>query len=170
MSDTGTTYKLNRFFHIIFNSTMWWQLILFGIIEVAFLLFSRYSVAVRIAFVVIINCLVMSNMFFHSPKSFTLNGDLIEFNEYIRISSRKDGVAGTRFIVDWLWVTCSVSNVRDVEFHQTLIEKIFDIGHISFSGQAVYTAKKHTDKIDPKYSFKIYGIKHFSCFKTQFGL
>ena len=67
-------------------------------------------------------------------------------------------------------ISCTVTDLYEVEYHQSFIEKIFNVGHISFKGNARYTAKIDLDRIKEKRIFKIYGIVHFSRFKEEFSL
>lgn len=59
---------------------------------------------------------------------------------------------------------CHVSNIDDLTFRQSVVEKWFDVGHIVFTGKATVKAKQNADRIPLPDRFRIYGIRHFSEF------
>lgn len=69
-------------------------------------------------------------------------------------------------------VTYEVSEIRELAFHQNPLERLFDVGHISFSGEAILDTPRAADLArlcSPK-SFVIYGIPNFSLFQLEFRL
>ena len=162
-----TVYRLNRIFNI-FNEKVYMYLILTNIFiliaGISFNSFDKSSIAEFISIFVIINAITIISLVFHCPDSFTVIGKSLEFDDYI--SLRPEFRYGKGFW--WLKVSYSVTEIKNVEFHQNVIEKIFDVGHISFSGKATFSAKRDLERIPDKNDFVIYGIKHFSQFKTSF--
>ncbi len=161
-----TTVKLNRFFNI-FNPKVY-KITLFTI--AIFLVFGIYLIctgkssfavyAVSSIILVTINALSIG---LHCPKKLFIGKDTIEFEDYRSVRPRYMRVKKGFW---WLKVGYSVSNIKDIEFHQNFIEKIFDVGHISFSGKATFFAKRDVDRIKEQDTFVIYGIKNFSHLKN----
>ena len=171
MNKTHATYKLNRFFNIIFNPVMNIQLIVSIIFLVIWgILRDRNDISATVAGVLLLVTIMVLDMFFHSPKYLIFEDQKICFDEYVRMKPVTSHFVITRGIFYWLKVSYSVSNARNIKFDQSFIEKIFDIGHISFEGDASFTAKKDMDRIKKEDKFTIYGIRHFSSFKTQIFL
>ena len=163
MNKNGATYKLNRVFNIVFNPDMYINLIILNLLLVLWIIFlNNDSVFVISACVLTLETIMILDMFFHSPKHLVLEDQKICFDEYIRMKPIKSPFVMTKGRFYWLKVSYSVSNARNVKFKQSFIEKIFDIGRISFEGDATFTAKKDMDRIKQKDKFIIYGIKHFS--------
>ena len=163
------TYKQSRLFSLISNPTMWWVFLFTNVILLiggAFL--SKDSLVVRICVWVTLNGIMVSDMIRHSPKSFSGNRSCINFDEYRRMRIKKSTFHMTHGRFRWLKINWSVSNVRNIEFHQNFFEKIFDIGHVSFSGDATFYAKRDLEKIKEQNVFSLYGIKNFSKFKLDF--
>jgi hypothetical protein len=93
---------------------------------------------------------------------------MIEFIQYVALSPKTSRFAMTKGRFIWRKVSYSVSSIHDIVFHQNFIEKFFNIGHISFKGKALFTAKKDLDRITEKNMFTLYGIRNFSEFKLKF--
>ncbi|MBR2387474.1 MAG: PH domain-containing protein [Clostridia bacterium] len=168
MNNTKTTYKLNRFFYIVFNPSMNKWLIIVNLIMIAWIVFSnKNSLYTALFCSIAVDVILVLDLFFHSPKFFVTDGEEIKFNEYAHIKPESSPFVITKGGFFWLKVSYSISNIQDIKYHQNFIEKIFDIGHISFSGKADFSAKRDMDRIKRKEQFTIYGIKHFSNFKGQ---
>ncbi len=164
----NTTYKLARFFNVIFNPKMYRWLLFVNLIFIPAIIFFEESNIVRIAVLVSLNSIMILDMLFHSPKALSSSHGGVEFEEYVRMKPRTSKFVITHGRFWWLKVRCSVLNITNIDFHQNFIEKIFDVGHISFSGKALFTAKRDLDRIEEKDAFTIYGIKHFSRFRSEF--
>ena len=170
MENTGITYKLNRFFNVIFNPTMNKWLILANIVMIIWnILSNKGSIVVDIACILIVNGMMILDMLFHSPKKIISNGEVIEFAGYI-IKRKKFRFGIKKGEIIWNKVSYSVLDIKEIQFHQNFIEKMFDIGHISFCGRAVWMAISGDDGIKKKDRFEIYGIKRFSDFKARFSV
>ena len=167
MYDTeSVTVRLNRFFNLFNPSVYKWWILTHGIVLLwgIYLICSERSVTKMIIIVVLLNAITLPNMLLHCPKTLTLSENNVAFEDYINMKPRYRRVSG----FCWLKVSYSVSEIKDVEFHQNAIEKIFDVGHIHFSGKATFTAKRDVDRIKEKDMFVIYGIKDFFSFSNQF--
>lgn len=162
-----TEYRLSRIFNI-FNSKVYKYLILINVfmvvVGICFYSSDKSSVTEIIFSFVIVNSFTIMSFVLHCPDSFTVIGKSLGFDDYIRL--RPEFIHGKSFW--WLKVSYSVTEIKDIEFHQNAIEKIFDVGHVSFSGNATFSAKRDLERIPDKNDFVIYGIKHFSQFKTSF--
>lgn len=99
----------------------------------------------------------------YCPSKVTFSQKSIEFEDYIHIKPRSAHSKGFHFQK----VCYTVSNLYGIEYHQNAIEKLLDIGHISFSGNARFTASKHLEEIEAPKVFRIYGIPNFSSFKEN---
>ncbi len=60
-----------------------------------------------------------------------------------------------------------VSEIRDFEFSQNAVEKMFNVGHISFRGYVNFEANRYDELVKPPEKFVIYGIKNFDRFKQR---
>ena len=87
-----------------------------------------------------------------------------EFNDYISLKPRHSNV---RSGIWYLKVSYRVTDIKNVEFHQNAIEKAFDVGRVSFTGNATFDAKRDLDRIKVPPKFVIYGIRNFSLAKFE---
>ncbi len=167
--NSKTTYKLSRFGALIARPGTYIWLCLLNIVLVSWLIWSnKSSVQVGIGVVVLANIFAILAMLFYFPKRLSVGGGTVEFDEYIEM---KPSVPSFVRIRGGLWrlkVSYSVCQIKNVEFGQNPVEKLFDVGHVSFGGKATFTAKRDVDRIEEKDTFTIYGIKHFSKFKAEF--
>ena len=99
----------------------------------------------------------------HCPAKITVSQKFIEFEDYVHIKPRSAHSNGFHFQK----VCYTVSNPYNIEYHQNRIEKLWNIGHISFSGSTRFTASKHLEEIEAPKVFRIYGIPNFSSFKEN---
>ena len=166
MDNINVKYKINRFFYVVTNPrTNLWLIVINLIMVLGMLLGIVKYITVGIACLVIINIIMVFDLFFHSPGELAFNEGVAEFDEYVRMKPKTSPFVVTRGIYVWVKIGYSVSNVRDVQFHQNFFEKIFNIGRISFSGKETFTVKqRYENRIKKKNNFKIYGIKNFSHF------
>ena len=125
---------------------------------------NKQSVCVYIASIAFGNIIAATTMVFHCPKTIVISKEMVKFEDYINM--RPEHIHGNGFW--WLKVSYSVSEIKEIQFHQNVIEKTFNVGHISFSGKATFTAKRDIDRIKEKDTFIIYGIKNFSDFMLNF--
>lgn len=100
----------------------------------------------------------------YCPQKITVSKSAVEFEDHIRIRPKYRRSKGFHFQK----VYFTVSNPYHIQYHQNPIEKLFDIGHISFCGNARFTANKNLEEIEAPPVFRIYGIPHFSSFKENF--
>ncbi len=171
MEDKSIVYRINRFFYAIFNPKVnMWIVCLNVMLIFWFIIFGdRDSVVEDIISLLFVDVLIMLYFIFHTPKTVKTNGRDIEFYEYIHMAPKTITFVTTKNRFFWLKVNYSVSNIGDVKFHQSFIEKIFDVGRISFAGTPVITAERDVDRIEKNDRYIIYGIKHFSNVKSQFS-
>jgi hypothetical protein len=101
----------------------------------------------------------------HCTKQIVITKKYIKFDDYVNIRPWHAGNSVNYF---WLKVNYCVTDVCDISFKQNAFEKIFNVGHLSFSGHATFEAKRDVDKIKPPDAFFMYGIKNFSQFKETF--
>ncbi len=148
----------NRFYNL-FNPRALRRIIIYNVILLIALIYQHFasgdSVSVALFGMVIVNMILIPEILLHFPKCIVINEDKLEFDDYVSMRPRFGGCKG----FFWLKVSCSVSEIQNLEFHQSEMEKKFGVGHISFSGKAVFTAKRDVDRIQEKNSFVIYGIK-----------
>lgn len=99
----------------------------------------------------------------YCPSKVTFSQKSIEFEDYIHIKPSSAHSKGFHFQK----VHYTVSNLYNIEYRQNYIEKLLNIGHISFSGNTRFTASKHLEEIEMPKFFRIYGIPNFSSFKEN---
>ena len=149
---------VNRFYNL-FNPCAFRSIIIYNAVLLIALgyqhLASGDSVWVWLFTTVIVNAILIPDILLHFPKCIVINEDKLAFDDYVSMPPR----FGRRKGLFWVKVSYSVSEIENVEFHQSKIEKRFGVGHLSFSGKAVFTAKRDVDRIKEKNSFVIYGIK-----------
>ena len=95
-----------------------------------------------------------------ATKSLKLEQDVIRFTytHYVRRFRRSVPVR-----VDY-----TVMNIRDLKFEQNSIEKLFNAGHISFTGRVFENSDSlYSDDINPKTSFTFYGLTDFKNTKKE---
>lgn len=112
------------------------------------------------ATVTLIYCIIR---FLHFPKDVTLEAGKLRFCDYVDVSHRWGGKR--RF--HWVKVEYTVWDIHDLAFHQTAIERRFDVGHISFSGRCEFRAARDIELIEAPEKFAIYGIRDFSAFEYE---
>ncbi len=99
----------------------------------------------------------------HFSKGVTLEAGRLRFCDYVSVSYRWGGKRRFRHVK----VEYTVWDIRDLEFHQTPIERRFDVGHISFSGRCEFRAARDAELIEAPERFEIYGIRDFSAFEYE---
>lgn len=100
----------------------------------------------------------------YCPQKITVSKTTVEFEDYVRIRPKYSRSKGFHFQK----VCYTVSELHGIAYYQNPIEKLLNIGHISFRGNARFTASKNLEKIEAPNVFRIYGIPHFSSFKENF--
>ena len=98
-----------------------------------------------------------------SPKEIEIYDEYLKFSDYLHI--RPGSYAKTGFW--WLRVDYTVREVEIIRFEQNVIEKRFDMWHVTFSGNAIFNAKRSLAKIPEKNVFTIYGVKDIDGFKNK---
>lgn len=163
-------FRLNRFFNI-FNPKVYITLI---ILDAVLLISGIYQYLTKdFSLISYIESAALGNVVvivIHSllcPKKVLISKDTIEFDDYQYIEPH-NGVIRTRGL-GWLKISYCVSQIKDIALHQNFIEKLFNVGRISFSGKARFTAKRDLEKVREKDRFVIYGIRRFSEFKRNFS-
>lgn len=110
--------------------------------------------------VICVTAVIIAN----KPKEFEILGDRIEYSTYKRLiissPSRRKGYFPR------VKVHYTITDVKIASLCQTPLEKLFDIGRITFTGKITFTSNKYLDKIPPCNCFPAYGIKNFSTART----
>lgn len=159
--------KLRRSFNLL-NTSIWKELgfIFCGILVLFVILFfismpdtDQRFIKLGVGVIVMFPIVVIVRMLFEPSKMF-FDEKGVRFSVYHSIR-----VFGKNRLVK---VDYDVIGLKDVEFSQNLIEKYFDVGHITFSGAVYFEAKRHEERIKPKTRFAIYGIPNFSRFIEEF--
>ena len=103
-----------------------------------------------------------------SPKELLLRDGTVQFSERIYVC--RSGVTFVKrgWHQRWVKVEYTVGEIRDVAFRQNPVERLFGVGHITFSGHATYTASRDLEHIPERHRFEIYGIPHFESFRAEF--
>ncbi len=166
MSGTpNATYKLNRLFNI-FDPRVYKNLllanVLLAVVAIVSFFYQKMSLPAVISTVVVTDIIFIISQLLNNPKKFHTDTNNVEFNSFVNVGIGRH--------VRWVKVSYSVSDITELKFHQNAIEKMFDVGHITFKGNATFTAKqRYTDRIPDKNSFTIYGIKDFTLFKSRYN-
>ncbi len=169
--NSGTVYRLNRFFNVVLNPGMYGELLVVGILLTVWWLFlSKDSIAVNTGVSVCIGGLALADVFSRSPAMFSVDRKVLHFYEYSKVKPKNAKFVRTQGVWKWMKVEYSVSEFRNFAFHQNAFEKIFDTGRISFDGINVRASKNRLDGIEEKSTFVIYGIKNFSHFRGEFRM
>lgn len=109
-------------------------------------------------------CMLVSNLsyfYFDYPKYLFVDYDQISYTEKLHIPLRHSTVFKT------VKVTYCVTNVTSLELRQNWFERLFNTGHICFSGNTTFTAKKLMDRIYKRERHWVYGIDHFNEFSKK---
>lgn len=167
MNNHSTALKLNPLGNLFHPRVYSPFLLLFAVIVLnGFVLFSKgklefpvYPLAGTTILFLMILILIA-----YCPSKITFSKKLIEFDDYAHIKPRASHSKGFHFQK----VHYTVSNPYNIVCHQNPIEKLLNIGHISFSGNTRFTASKRLEEIDAPKVFRIYGIPNFSSFKEKF--
>lgn len=152
--------RLARIFNI-FNPNSLKGYALFLLVFIAFtLLLDRFTLRDSITFFVLF---IISNIFLtrRRPKYLEAIDGRFVFQEIVLVKPNRL-VKAMRVRVEY-----HVSEASDFEFSQNPIEKAFNVGHISFSGQTTFYANRFPDLVTPPERFTIYGIKNFDRFKER---
>lgn len=161
------TYRLKRLFNLC-NPKEYGRLLLLNVVIIVFqFFFAKESIPVGVSILVLVNVLSVMGTIRYSPKMLSFHRDGIEFDQYVRLKPNHSGFFVTRGVWWWRKVHYTVSDVNHIDFRQSFIEKIFDVGHISFRGKATWIAKKDLDRIKEKDTFTLYGIPHFTLFRAE---
>ena len=159
-------FKLNRLFNI-FNPQVYRFLALITVIITIFAFIAianGQSAAVYISSYFLLIAIGCSDRCLRNPKKLRIGNDSVEFNDYISLKPRHSNV---RSGIWYLKVSYRVTDIKNVEFHQNAIEKAFDVGRVSFTGNATFDAKRDLDRIKVPPKFVIYGIRNFSLAKFE---
>ena len=162
MEDSCVTYGINRLFYTFSSLDRCLWLLLINTVLLIWTVVSHCPQPVAIGVFLLLNVLMLLSLFIHAPALLSTNGRFAVFDEYVYLLWNLGTLS--RGIYFWCKVGYSVTDLYDIEFRQSFIEKIFDIGRISFRGRVTREAK-HLDRIKEKDRFTIGGIRHFSSFK-----
>ncbi len=159
-------YKLHRLWNI-FNPPVHKDLFILIPLIIAFALLhvveKAYSPYVYISAGIAALILAEWRILRHCPKSLTFCGQDFLFTNNVYLPPRIP--FGHIHGIGWLKVQYRISDIQNLTFQQNELEKLFDVGHIVFSGKVSFEAKRDMDRIKVPDEFRIYGIKHFTEFK-----
>ncbi len=165
-----TTVKLKRIF-VVFNWDYWklrWTGLLF--VPIAFIV----SILLRRAtnnntvgycvFLFMIAVLAYGYIIelLDKPKEFSYTETSITFHDIL--PHMNDAQTGFKLIK----FRYRVTNISNVRFAQNRFEKLFDVGHIYFSGISDHPVGFHSEAYIPVKKFALYGIPEFSKFIEEF--
>ena len=166
-TENARIYRLNRFFQVITTPSNYLWLLFISLLIIVGMLVCKVDFLEILLTVILVDVCTFLSFFFHSAKTLTVTADGVFFDEYISLRPKTTFVH-RRGGFWWLKVSYSVTNVENVEFKQNFLERLFDLGHVSFDGKATFTAKRDMERIEPPERFTVYGISHFSQFKDEF--
>ena len=163
MNRQKKTWAVSRFFSFLFSPMK----IIFFILMNVCLIATLVSIGLEAVLwgILILPCIdVIVFLIFtqKTSKSFEQEKCVLTFTDEVIL--RRTILSRARYVR----VKYTVLEVEDVVFTQNFIEKIFDVGRVSFSGRYLFDAGKHQDRIRERHRFKIRGIKNFSKFKNEF--
>ena len=118
-------YKLNKFF----NPKLYREVLIYTLVYIFFSIFSK--VREPVFFVVCgVVCFVFALVrLMHITKSLTVNGGALEFVDHVQMKPESRGFVRTRGAWWWVKVSYTVTQVKDLEFRQSFVEKIFDVSN-----------------------------------------
>lgn len=165
----GTTYKLNRLWNI-FNThaqiTLAAYLAVMMVYAVVKLAQKSFRPAVDLGTMAIVLLIIECYILLRQPKKLTVLGKDLLFTKVLYIEPRI--LFAHIHGLGHLKVHFHVSNLQNLTFYQTRLEKVFDMGHITFSGDTNFEAKRDMDRIRVPDTLRIYGIRNFTEFKKHF--
>ncbi len=167
----GKTYKLNRFF----DPRLYKDIPMFIILFLILFIVNRISkenegISFYLFGIFLFSVLSVFGRRREATKELFIDVDTFKFEERKALQPVSKGFfLRTRGVWYWVKVSYTVTDLKNVELCQNGFEALFDVGHIKFSGKTEFTAKKHLERIKPKDTFVIYGIKNFALFKSDFG-
>ena len=155
----------------IFNPKVYKVMLSLNAIFLFFILFSVFTDASGLAGIIpaaiAANVILAVYMVCHCPKELVVGDGCMEFDDHVSSPPEMTFLRVRGFW--WVKVSYFVSEITRMEFCQNKIEKRFDTGHISFSGKAVFSAKKNLHRVKEIDAFVIYGIGNFSDFQKEFN-
>ena len=159
MEPQGMTIKLRRVFNL-FNPTYWipW----FVLLAVLLIWRGDESLVVRVSLDIIVLMIYLLSLL-DFPGSFSIEKGTIQYTDRVRIPIFEHGKGRINVRVKY-----TVRRVRDVEFRQNFVERLFNVGHMRFRGSTSFDAKeKWEDRIPGRKKHVLYGIPHFHEFQEQ---
>ena len=162
--DIGDTYKLNGWYNIFSDSCRNEILATWAIIFLWVFFYKEYKLLLPVF--LFLNAVILIVNILNSPKKLQVFDGVFFFDG--RVYVPHEFIHGkTAYKRIKIKVRYTVSEIKNLEFHQNFIGKLFDTGHISFGGKVSFESDKYLERIPEKNSFKIYGIAHFSEFKAK---
>ena len=159
MEAPTVTVKLKRIFYL-FNPVCWipWSIFL----ALCLLWRGNNSIAVRTSLDFTLLALFIGALFTF-PGSFSIENGTIRYTDHVRVRTFWISTGGVSVRVDY-----TVRRVRDVEFRQNFVERLFNVGHMRFCGSTSFdTKEKWEDRIPNRKKHVLYGIPHFDEFQEQ---
>lgn len=163
MSDMKTYGKNQYKLRYIFNLMRPKWLILFTIDLICWLI-ALLAPTIRFQMIAWALCLLVSNLSyfcFDYPKYLFVDYDQISYTEKVHIQLRHSTVFGN------VKVTYCVTDITFLQLRQNWFERLFNTGHICFSGNTTFTAKKLMDRIYKRERHWVYGIYDFNDFSKK---
>ena len=115
MENTKITYKLNRFFNVILNSTMNRWFVVFNLVMFGRNIFSNKGLdVIDIITILCFNGIMILDMLFHSPKQLITNGEVIEFDNYANINPKDSIFIITKGRSFRIKVSYTVFDIKDI--------------------------------------------------------
>lgn len=97
---------------------------------------------------------------FNKPKGFEILGNRVEFSTYLRLNIPSD--YGRKSHYPRVKVHYTITDAKILSRGQSSLERAFDVGHVTFTGNITFTADKYLENIPETSCFVFYGIKEFS--------
>lgn len=164
----GTDYKVNRLWNLLnvrIHISSLGILVIWAIWKISERTFHLPSdlIIVTVA-LMITECIKL----LCRPKELTVCGKDLLFTETIHMGGRLISFGTRSRSGRWMKVHYRVSAVQTLTLEQNQLEKRYDVGHITFSGNTSYEVENGFLRTTVPDTFRIYGIQNFTEFKKHF--
>ena len=133
---------------------------------VAIILTAIFSSIGKFNIVIAIFIVLFLGMFLY-PKTLEINENVYIYSECVLEPRPK--ISFVRKTRSFVKAHFKVTEVKNLEFHQNFIEKLFDVGHISFEGETAFAIYKidleNVELVNNNHL--IYGIPNFKEFTLK---
>ncbi len=133
---------------------------------VAIILTAIFSSIDKFNIVITIFIVFFLAMFIY-PKTLEINENVYIYSE--RVLKPRPKISFVRKTRSFVKVHFNVTEIQNLEFHQNFIEKLFDVGHISFQGKTNFEIDKNDLENEElvNNNHLIYGIPNFKEFTLK---